>query len=369
MRGFSALRWGVLVGLPLVVFPIGDSVREPKLFAMIGLSFVALVTLWRRRKTTRRWPVYVLAFSAYATANSLVLFPSLVPLLALWCGLLLALETAAAVQENPRHTRLLLEGLTWFLLGFSLLQQLEMDPVFRHDVPFLHRLPTGFMGQHTLHAAFLAVCASFHLAGRRWWPLAAALGTMFLAKSTMAALGFLAALGFWVWLHPHWRRRAAAGGTLALGTAGAWLWWHGGFLQDSGRLEVWRKTAELAWEKPLLGHGFHSFQEIFPRVYLSSTNHYWQQAHNEILQVFFELGAVGVLLLSLILAELWDSLSSFPRRQDALSSPALPWALVTVCLMVNSLGSFPWHMPPLAMLGTVGFFVVTLTLCHPSRMR
>lgn len=354
------MRWGILILLPLLVFPWGDSVREPKLFAMIGLAPLAAYCLMVRNIRIE-WPVSALLFAAAATLNGIFLVPSLVPILALWCGLILSLAGACAVVDHPRQTRALFEGVTWFLLAFSVLQKLDWDPIFQHNDPFLLRIPTGFMGQHTLHAAFMACCACVHLANRRPAPFLAAFVTVHLAQSTMAMVGLGAAGCFWIWLHPGWRKRLVGGLTVGAVLLVILIWIKGvpESLHHSGRLEVWRKTAEFAWEKPIFGHGFHSFSEIFPKVYVSRTNHFWQQSHNEILQIFFELGAVGVLFLSLMLAQFWDGLHQLTKRDTPLTEPETPWALVGICLIVNALGSFPWHMPPLAVLGTMAFFIIT----------
>jgi exopolysaccharide production protein ExoQ len=61
----------------------------------------------------------------------------------------------------------------------------------------------------------------------------------------------------------------------------------------TGRTIIWSTTSELALEKPLLGHGFYAYRFVVPPFGTFEATH----AHNELLQQFFALGALGVLLV------------------------------------------------------------------------
>jgi hypothetical protein len=60
----------------------------------------------------------------------------------------------------------------------------------------------------------------------------------------------------------------------------------------STRTVIWA-TRELAIEKPILGHGFYANRVVVPHFGTIETAH----AYNEILQQFFALGALGVVLV------------------------------------------------------------------------
>ncbi|MGD0443638.1 MAG: O-antigen ligase family protein [Edaphobacter sp.] len=61
----------------------------------------------------------------------------------------------------------------------------------------------------------------------------------------------------------------------------------------TGRTVIWAVTSDLAIEKPILGHGFYAYRFVVPPFGTFEATH----AHNEILQQFFALGALGVVLV------------------------------------------------------------------------
>jgi O-antigen ligase len=61
----------------------------------------------------------------------------------------------------------------------------------------------------------------------------------------------------------------------------------------TGRTVIWATTAEFAIEKPLLGHGFYAYRVVIPHFGTFEAT----DAHNELLQHFFALGAFGVVLV------------------------------------------------------------------------
>jgi exopolysaccharide production protein ExoQ len=61
----------------------------------------------------------------------------------------------------------------------------------------------------------------------------------------------------------------------------------------TGRTILWASTWDLAIEKPIFGHGFYAYRFLIPPLGTFEATH----AHNELLQQFFALGAVGVVLV------------------------------------------------------------------------
>jgi O-antigen ligase len=61
----------------------------------------------------------------------------------------------------------------------------------------------------------------------------------------------------------------------------------------TGRTVIWGATSDLAIEKPFLGYGFYAYRFVVPPFGTFEATH----AHNEILQQFFALGALGVVLV------------------------------------------------------------------------
>jgi O-antigen ligase len=61
----------------------------------------------------------------------------------------------------------------------------------------------------------------------------------------------------------------------------------------TGRTIIWAASWDLAIEKPWFGHGFYAYRFLIPPIGTFEATH----AHNELLQQFFALGAVGILLV------------------------------------------------------------------------
>jgi hypothetical protein len=104
------------------------------------------------------------------------------------------------------------------------------------------------------------------------------------------------------------------------------------FVPKSGqhRIIIWNHTAELALKAPVLGIGMHSTHELGPSLKSSTpvaqgetqTRTLSRHAHNVYLQTWFELGAIGALLLAAAgLATLW--------LVRELPAGAQPYALAT----------------------------------------
>jgi O-antigen ligase len=118
-----------------------------------------------------------------------------------------------------------------------------------------------------------------------------------------------------------------AGGGLIIATSGEVAEIVGRDATLSGRTALWAVLLRTAQEHPWLGHGFNAFWESFP-VWLEG----WVpgQAHNGYLDLFLELGAVGLILFlgSLALA-LWRALQQF----HAMPGPLTLWPLIFVCFL------------------------------------
>jgi len=78
----------------------------------------------------------------------------------------------------------------------------------------------------------------------------------------------------------------------------------------TGRTTIWFIALNLALETPWLGHGFHSFHDVFPLV---GTYQAWH-AHNELLQQFFVYGLLGVVLVAALYVSLFVQLRRHPHE-------------------------------------------------------
>jgi exopolysaccharide production protein ExoQ len=77
----------------------------------------------------------------------------------------------------------------------------------------------------------------------------------------------------------------------------------------TGRVGIWDYVYEQSWEKPWIGHGFHSFRNVVPAFGVFEPWH----AHNELLQLFYSYGMVGLVLFVVVYGSLYLQLHRMPR--------------------------------------------------------
>ncbi len=77
----------------------------------------------------------------------------------------------------------------------------------------------------------------------------------------------------------------------------------------TGRVGIWDYVFEQSLEKPWIGHGFHSFRNVVPAFGDFEPWH----AHNELLQLFYSYGIVGLLLFVVVYGSLYLQLHRLPR--------------------------------------------------------
>lgn len=129
------------------------------------------------------------------------------------------------------------------------------------------------------------------------------------------------------------------------------------------RLRILVASTPLIAQAPLLGHGFGSFQYVYPKAQgdyffahpdtrIGTTTKRTDLAHNDYLQMLVEGGLTGLLLVlipvGLLLAAGRRTLLQLPRGRERAQRMALLLPLGTVA--VHALVDFPFHIAPLAMV-------------------
>lgn len=170
-----------------------------------------------------------------------------------------------------------------------------------------------------------------------------------------------AAVGALVMAWPFFGRRVRAGMLLAgSASVGVVMTMHEWRL--SGRREVWDVALPEIMRWPILGEGLGQWRQ-WAEDYNKGIGKFFVtlQAHNEPLQLWFELGLIGV-----ILASLWAFQAFLAAKAVWTAAPAatLPgplwawgrapleraWPAVVAVAVVNSLGSPVFHLPAQAMV-------------------
>jgi O-antigen ligase len=97
----------------------------------------------------------------------------------------------------------------------------------------------------------------------------------------------------------------------------------------TGRVGIWSYVYERSLEQPWIGHGFHSFRNVIPAFGPFEAWH----AHNELLQLFYAYGVVGILLFIAVYGSLYLQI----RRLSWSSNKALFYGLL-LFIAIRGLG-------------------------------
>lgn len=380
----------------------GNAVR----YATGGVGFVALalvllgLNLWlllRERPTTLRWyrlPAPLTLFLALATVSILwSAYPaeSVLGVLAQLSTTLVAV-TLAFVLTWAEFLRTLGTALR-YLIGGSLVFELIVSLWVRHPLlPWWQEVPEGkiskllywsrdllfeggpiqgLLGNSALFG-FLALLGLIvfgvqlraglvrPVPGWFWVGIAVlSLGLTRAATVTVALFVVLLALGFALWarrLTPAGRvplyatatAVAAAGLVAVLFFRDALFGLLGKSGDMTGRLEIWHKVIDLAEQRPAFGWGWISYWAPWVEPFLGLDEKVGlpvMHAHNAWLDVWLQLGVVGVVLFAMLagltLWRVWFRAIDQPRRD---AGPPLSFAtsslvplLLVVALLVQSL--------------------------------
>jgi O-antigen ligase len=296
--------------------PVSGMGAETALEASLALAAGIAAARWPRRLLART--ALFAAFLVWAVVRSLATPPTFegaqnaLVYLFFFAAVLLAGTIAA---RDPRGAAAgLARGVEW-MLGVSLAVAV-VDLV-------VYGFPRGgvwMVGPRSLSLVIL-IAVNWHLArwaaGRTRSLVPAVIGfaaVVMTASRTNSAIGLLAFAIVVALLAPHRPRRAIVGLTvlsLALGSGAALVAFappfHARFFSGdtrlhvagyavnvSGRAAFWGVMVRSAWERPLVGHGLGSSQQVMAAEFLESDN--IRHPHNDYLRVWHDLGAIGLAL-------------------------------------------------------------------------
>lgn len=303
----TAPRWGVLFVLVPIIFLSSKRVA-------LNRGHLAILTL--------------LAF-AWASLNwSAAFYDSLLALLQLtWIVLLVWIGSA---QENLEQTYV------WTSAGVGISSLLTIvQTISPETLAFIPEVsaPAGLFINKNVLAEAAALCLVAMLWHKRWILalLLVPAVTLTFCRAVWLALG----LAFVV-------RLASFSRILGIGAAIGLIvgtWWIVGWFPNAERLAFWESTSGVLnfW-----GYGFGSFYYWQPALPVSYDFGYYrsEHAHNEYLELAFELGLVGVGLVAYITSTLW-------KRKNSCEGYLL------LVMAVESVFGFPWRMQVTAFLGAI----------------
>lgn len=286
-------------------------------------------------------------------------------------------------------------------------QHLQADPIFsmrEQEYQTLFSSYSGFFGLPALLGNFAAVVVPMCFAVASWAVPLALIALLF-SKSTFSIMAGVLAVLFFFWFYKRllfWILLAVLG-TGVLVYAVKFDYPTGQFER---RLKVWRAVEQLAFKRQFHGNGIGNFRklnviEFIPthnmviasnekfREYLANeakingkeelipvimqepdflklretVRHHgfdfekWNETHNEFLQLFFESGLVGLLIILAYIFDLYKRFWIYGR--DNLNCLVL--ASSVVAILAVAFGHFPFHVARLA-----GPYIVVLALFEYS---
>jgi hypothetical protein len=370
---------GLLV-LPFIISTSGDEgFREPKARALAVIFGLWIASeLWKKVHP-----------SLGCAAGALFLYAGLTPLvpndlgvLALLAALGSCLLVAKSSKDDIKRGLEVLEISGLLCTALAAIQFAGIENGFVNIIP--SGTPSAAFGQQTLYGPFAVACfasALFH--GRHIRALLLLLPILVVASSlTFLSFGVV----LFLFLVRKMGRKAllvAFAGLLLIPVANmAWPKTMYELTDDKGRFFLWGQTVKIANRHWALGHGFSSFRYIYPifqdarlraangiedekqspemrRFFyeadlLRQRSGIFLHPHNEPLLVYFQFGALGLILgLWWILAFFW----AWAR----LPNEPWNWALAAIFFssLANSLGNFNFHLIPQVLLPLWAFVAVT----------
>lgn len=142
------------------------------------------------------------------------------------------------------------------------------------------------------------------------------------------------------------------------------------------RLLMWKTTFEIIKEKPLLGSGIGTFKMNYldyQAEFLKDNPYYVKysgkagEAHNEYLQIWAELGIIGLGLFLLIFCFFYKTIIDFYNNNKNVKEKIIALGLVMgiICFLIHSLFTFPLHVPA---LGVTFFALLGLTVIYTRKI-
>ena len=320
-------RWALLA----ISLPILCAISSPNNFDLtkfIGLIFIAWASLslfW----TPNKWDGLGELIQLLIIAQAFVLGSRLSSLERIFTGLALGITISSAIILVP-----------------------ALQALFVNSIVQVY--PHGLWGNRNMMGEIAVLTLLGCLVYQRYWLIPGLLPAIFYYKrmvmggtpSRGALLALVAGICVWLWSRSKWATGIFIGVILVTIAATRGLDNHDGAAIE--RLQVWQAVYGGV---DLAGRGIGSLYTLAP--YLSdlwdTTERRIDHAHNEFIEILFNLGIVGATTYIAIIA-------------IALRSSDAGTRVILVAFLVISMVAFPWHIPANA-------FVGALVLGHAIRGR
>jgi len=215
------------------------------------------------------------------------------------------------------------------------LQIFGMDPIFKPGPLYIYHsnLYAGFMGNPNLSGILIAICLPAFFR-RKWiWFLPLFVYPFYRIECITAMFALAVGVFFYLYHKKHIIWPVAILGPIA--------WFLGGHriigFTQGPRFTLWTNLAPILKHRPIVGNGVGQYKFISgPAISTLKDMHLfnWSTAHNDLLQLYSEVGAIAILILTGYLVTLF-----LKRGMD------LNLSTMIVIGLICSLGFFVFYTP------------------------
>lgn len=142
------------------------------------------------------------------------------------------------------------------------------------------------------------------------------------------------------------------------------------------RLLMWKTTLEMIKDRPIFGAGIGTFKMNYLNYqaeFLKNNPYYIQysgkagEAHNEYLQMWAEIGIIGLGIFIGIILMFYSLIINYLKKVDNYKDKIIVFGLVLgiTCFLIHSLFTFPLHVPA---LGVTFFAILGLTVIYTRKI-
>lgn len=143
----------------------------------------------------------------------------------------------------------------------------------------------------------------------------------------------------------------------------------------NSRILKYKTSLEMIKNNFLFGSGIGTFKInylIYQANYINRNPFYikysnrFTEAHNEYLQIFVELGIIGLLGFILIFIYIYKIIILYIKKNNSKKDKIIVFSMMmgATCFLIHSLFTFPLHVPA---LGTLFFTIIGLTIAYTNQ--
>lgn len=267
---------------------------------------------------------------------------------------------------SRKHISYLLDGICVIALinaAYMGIQLLDMDFLFVPAPGVIGDPEVGLMGNINFVSALLAFSAPAFLRPGWKWGLILIVAGICVARTSLGAISLSAGALFYFIM----KGRLYPSLALAIFGSSAYIL----FVDAPGfeRIEVWRNGLEAWALYPLGGYGIGHWKSFFDHPMVTRT--VWTTAHNEFVQMLFELGAGFAVVVTGYLWHMAARIKKFVRVHARIPGqiPFAPAAggvvraaTALIIIAVNSFANLPFHIATTAMVAVAWMAILEIEL-------